>query len=164
MNKPTNNRTRNNIAATKYTQHAQQHKVTVHEHRGPIPAPDILEGYERILPGSAERVIAMAEQQAQHRRDLERRQLEADIAHREHIVNMQRAEHKSIFQNNLIGQICGFMIAAACVAGAIYSALLLQNPILTAIFLGLPVIGMIKALRGNADTPHNNTNHNGINK
>ena len=38
---------------------------------GPLPHPGHLREYEKILPGSADRVIKMAEEQAQHRRQLE---------------------------------------------------------------------------------------------
>ena len=34
---------------------------------GPIPPPNIIKGYEEILPGSADRIIAMAENQSKHR-------------------------------------------------------------------------------------------------
>ena len=34
---------------------------------GPIPHPDILEHYEKIVPRAAERILAMAEEDAKHR-------------------------------------------------------------------------------------------------
>ena len=40
-------------------------------HVGPLPAPDDLAHYEQIAPGSAERLIAMAERQAEHRQTME---------------------------------------------------------------------------------------------
>lgn len=50
--------------------------ITAIQHReelfcGPIPHPDILQGYENTLAGSADRVISMAEKQATHRQELE---------------------------------------------------------------------------------------------
>jgi uncharacterized membrane protein len=39
--------------------------------RGPIPPPQILADYEKILPGSTERIITMAEKQSAHRQSLE---------------------------------------------------------------------------------------------
>lgn len=39
---------------------------------GPMPHPDDLAAYDRILPGAADRILTMAEEQASHRRDLER--------------------------------------------------------------------------------------------
>lgn len=45
---------------------------------GPLPHPDLLAGYEDVLPGAAERIIAMAENQAAHRIHLERVVVEGD--------------------------------------------------------------------------------------
>lgn len=33
---------------------------------GPIPSPEVLEGYEQLLPGAAERILAMAENYSAH--------------------------------------------------------------------------------------------------
>lgn len=38
---------------------------------GPIPPPQVLKGYEDILPGSADRILTMAENQQQHRLKIE---------------------------------------------------------------------------------------------
>lgn len=38
---------------------------------GPLPPPAILEGYEKILPGSADRVITMAEAVSSHAQKVE---------------------------------------------------------------------------------------------
>ena len=37
------------------------------EFNGPLPPPDALEKYERVSPGAAERIIAMAERESSHR-------------------------------------------------------------------------------------------------
>jgi uncharacterized membrane protein len=39
---------------------------------GPIPPPQWLQGYEQIVPGSADRLIVLAEDEAVHRRGVER--------------------------------------------------------------------------------------------
>ena len=41
------------------------------EFSGPIPPPSIIEGYERVLPGSADRIISMAEKQSAKSQDSE---------------------------------------------------------------------------------------------
>jgi len=41
-------------------------------HSGPLPPPSVLKGYESVLPGAAERILCMAEKQADHRRGMER--------------------------------------------------------------------------------------------
>lgn len=40
-------------------------------HSGPLPRPDVLKCYNNIVPGAAERIIKMAENQAEHRQKLE---------------------------------------------------------------------------------------------
>lgn len=40
---------------------------------GPLPPPDILEGYDRAVPGSAERILARLEGQTTHRQAMEKR-------------------------------------------------------------------------------------------
>lgn len=47
--------------------------------RGPIAHPKHLREYEEILPGSAERIVGMAETQLLHDRELEAIALQADI-------------------------------------------------------------------------------------
>jgi uncharacterized membrane protein len=39
---------------------------------GPLPPPEMFQGYERVLPGSAERLFKMAESQLAHRQHLEK--------------------------------------------------------------------------------------------
>ena len=38
---------------------------------GPLPHPDIMKGYDDIVPGAAERILKMAENQQNHRFKLE---------------------------------------------------------------------------------------------
>lgn len=45
---------------------------------GPLPPPAIFQEYESVLPGSADRILAMAEKQSAHRQDLETRALETN--------------------------------------------------------------------------------------
>lgn len=51
---------------------------------GPLPPPHILEGYEKIQSGAADRIIKMAEQQASHRQELEKSVIKSNIKN-EHI-------------------------------------------------------------------------------
>jgi len=39
---------------------------------GPIPPPEILQHYEQIIPGAAERILVMAEEDAKHEHALEK--------------------------------------------------------------------------------------------
>ena len=48
------------------------------EYSGPIPPPDALEKYNRIIPNGADRIMTMAEEQSKHRRELEKTALNSD--------------------------------------------------------------------------------------
>ena len=48
-------------------------------HQGPLPSPEILIRYNEAVPDAANRVIVMAENQAAHRQNLERKVIESDI-------------------------------------------------------------------------------------
>ena len=47
---------------------------------GPIPPPEILAGYEKALPGAADRILAMAESQQKHRHGMESKVFDSHIA------------------------------------------------------------------------------------
>lgn len=76
---------------------------------GPLPPPFILEQYDQIVPGAAERIIAMAEKQAAHRQAMEKKLLEAEIRD----LKSQRAEAR-------LGQVFGLVIGVvAILSGAV---------------------------------------------
>jgi uncharacterized membrane protein len=76
------------------------HSVTATMWGGPLPPPEQLEQYDKAFPGAAERIIAMAEKQAQHRQSLE-----ASV-----IPDQQRQSSN--------GQKFAFVIALAGITGA----------------------------------------------
>ncbi|MET7661180.1 DUF2335 domain-containing protein [Streptomyces sp. NPDC005463] len=49
-------------------------------HRGPLPDPQQLVEYENVLPGAADRIIAMAEREQRHRHDLQQAGLKQRFA------------------------------------------------------------------------------------
>lgn len=69
---------------------------------GPLPPPEVLEHFNRVVPGSADRIIRMAEEQFAHRTELEKKVINSDIA------------------RSKWGQILGFTIA---IVGLVVSAL-----------------------------------------
>jgi uncharacterized membrane protein len=71
-------------------------------HSGPLPDPKTLDGYNRIVPDAAERIIAMAERQADHRHRLER-----------HVIRW--GTFKSI-----LGMLFAFALAVGTIGGGIY--------------------------------------------
>ncbi|HRV71641.1 MAG TPA: DUF2335 domain-containing protein [Thermovirgaceae bacterium] len=67
------------------------------EYSGILPRPGDFSGYESVLPGSAERILKMAEEQSMHRREMEK------------IVIRSRS------RDSLCGIICGFLIGVTTV-------------------------------------------------
>ncbi len=54
--------------ATRVTQRVESVEITI----GPLPPPEELYKYNQVFEGCAQRIVAMAEHQAEHRQDLER--------------------------------------------------------------------------------------------
>lgn len=80
-------------------------KLSVTISAGPIPPPDKMEQYEKTLPGSADRILKMAESQSEHRQSLEKQRLSFS----------NREVH--------LGQIFGFLIGAIAIVTGGYTAL-----------------------------------------
>ena len=71
------------------------------EFSGPIPPPSIIKGYEEVLPGAADRILIMAEEQAKHRQAMERK-----------IVNTES-------RDSLLGILFAFSLGIGCIVAAI---------------------------------------------
>lgn len=83
---------------------------------GPLPHPEILQKFEQILPGSADRILKQAEAQTQHRIELESKVVSADII------------------KSYLGLVFGFLIGMVGILGGIYLATLgydVYGPILS---------------------------------
>lgn len=78
--------------------------IAVTRFSGPLPPPQILEEYNRIVPGSANRILAMAEKQAAHRRMLESQSLSSGV----------RNSHLGLISGLLVG--LGGIVAATVIA------------------------------------------------
>lgn len=75
-------------------------------YRGPIPPPEYLEAYEKIVPGSAKEILDMARKQQEHRMSCERIIIDHDI----------RVENR--------GQWMGLGLGGLCIAGSFFTACL----------------------------------------
>lgn len=96
---------------------------------GPLPPPAALEQFERIAPGSAERIIRMAESEQAHRHALESASAQT-----------QRDAVRLTARDGLTGMILGAVIALAGI-GAAFAAFWLGAPWPLAVaFLSLPVM------------------------
>lgn len=70
--------------------------------QGPIPPPQLLEQYSKVIPNGAERIMAMAESQQKHRQSLESVVVLANVA----------AQSR--------GQVFAFLLAAVAISGGIW--------------------------------------------
>ena len=52
-------------------QTSQQVVQVTEQFSGPLPPPDVLERYNQVVPDAANRIIAMAEQETGHRRNIQ---------------------------------------------------------------------------------------------
>ncbi|MGH9691365.1 MAG: DUF2335 domain-containing protein [Candidatus Acidiferrales bacterium] len=79
-------------------------QITAHaaHFSGPIPPPDILIKYNEAVPGAADRIITMAENQSKHRQGLEKTVIDANC----------RAQRN--------GSILGFIICMTAILGGMF--------------------------------------------
>lgn len=94
------------------------------EFSGPLPHPEILEGYERVLPGSADRILSMAENEGEHRRTIEKTIVKTDII------------------RSYLGLGSGFIIALVGLGGSIYLAMN-DKPVASGIMSAGTVTGLV---------------------
>jgi uncharacterized membrane protein len=68
----------NEIAASRSrTPHSEEVRLSFHN--GPLPSPEQIERYEQVLPGAAEIIFRNFESQVEHRQNLEKKVIEANV-------------------------------------------------------------------------------------
>lgn len=103
---------------------------------GPIPAALELREYERTLPGAADRIIKMAENENNQRHKIERDLVDAAI----------KLDNKEV-NERIMGLCFAFIIIMFCVTSGLF--LLLQGKTVTGtIFSGAGIASIIAALAG----------------
>jgi uncharacterized membrane protein len=98
------------------------------EYSAPIPPPELLAGYERALPGCAERIVAMAEKEQSHRHDMQKKELEARLK------MMQRGQYFA-FGLGAVGMIGGLTLVGMSKPIVGLSAFLLSLGSLVGVYL-----------------------------
>lgn len=92
---------------------------------GPIPSPDALEKYNHVLPGSANRLLSLAEKEQNHRHDMDR-----------NVLATKAGDVKR-------GQRYGFVIAIFAVGGAVWCASF--APWVSGVLVSVPVATIVIA-------------------
>jgi uncharacterized membrane protein len=102
---------------------------------GPYPPPELLKDFENAMPGAGDRIFKLMEGEAEHRREMEKRSLEAQVDDRR---AYRRLEGRGQFFGFAIGSIAilsgAAIIIAQPTAGAVIAgALLSQSGLVTLI-------------------------------
>jgi len=77
--------------------------ITAQRFSGPLPPPAMLRQYEELLPGSASRIISMAERQSAHRQGIENKVISSNIL------------------NERLGMVLGFVICVLAILAGAYA-------------------------------------------
>lgn len=96
------------------------------QHEGPIPAPGVLEAYDRISPGAAQRILQWAEDDLTHARAMEREVLRT--------ISVERRR----------GQICAVIVCLGAFGAAGWCAYVGATAA-AAIIGGTTVVGLVAA-------------------
>ena len=113
----------------KLPEHVRISIVEAASFSGPLPPPTMYREYENALPGSAERILVMAEKEQSHR-----------IAWETEALSASGQETKR-------GQWLGFAIAAACLGAAIFLAVS-GREVVASIALGAGAVGLVGRFLG----------------
>ena len=113
--------------------------------QGPLPPPQTLEQYEKFLPGAAERIMIMAENEAKFRH-----------TQTEQLNNAMVADTLAYRREVLRGQICGLSVALGGSIASVVAAYLGATAIGVTVG-GTCLVGLVTAFLGarrSSETPH----------
>lgn len=117
---------------------------TVTHYQGAIPHPDVLRGMDELVPGTAAKLIKLAEDESLHRRKLELMAIEANIAAQQGQLTLSSQQNKSVFRSDLIGQIAGFIVCVLSIVSAVFLGLEGHEGLAAAV-AAIPTAAIIKA-------------------
>ncbi|MGY3931227.1 DUF2335 domain-containing protein [Aeromonas encheleia] len=105
-------------------------RVVMEMHQGPLPPARAMAEYEQVLPGSAERIMRMAELEQSQRHSMQKEQL---------------AQHKELskgfLNNDRLGKWMGFAIVLAVLGFAAWMADK-GHPTIAGILVGVDLVGL----------------------
>ncbi len=85
----------------------KEERITVSQFSGPLPPSSELANYENVLPGAADRILTMAENEQKGR------------------IKAQRSELRMLFISHIIGQVFAFLLGLGGISAGFY--LILQG-------------------------------------
>lgn len=119
---PQQNKLQQAVASATAQQPLQIQTVAQTTFHGPIPPPDALERYNKVIPGAAERILVMAESETAHRHSQENQAIQSNIAAQQKQLEIAEFQSKAVFNSDRIGQFFGLLVSLSCVAGVVWLA------------------------------------------
>jgi uncharacterized membrane protein len=116
-------------------------KITQERRSGPLPEPEDLAGYDKIVPGAANRILAMAEGQNAHRQAMENRSLELDGE------AMRRGYSESRW-----GQVFAFIVVMSVVLAGVWIVMFRDVMYGSAILLGVGLVSIVGKFLAKAES------------
>lgn len=90
-------------SASKILQSRQISTQIVKQYSGPVPSPEILAKFEEIVPGAAAKLVQLALTEAEHRHNIEKKQLDANIEFtREYFKDTKRGMAIALITTTLV--------------------------------------------------------------
>jgi len=110
-----------------------EYRAHVQQYSGPIPPPELLAAFEKVVPGLASKIVQWKEDESNHRRQLELTELEGNIK----LKNRRFDEKKR-------GQVLGFWIGTiAIISGTI--SIIFDHPLAGSFMGGGGVVSLVSA-------------------
>ena len=122
----------------------RKEQTTTQVYQGPVPHPEILERFEALVPGTAQRMFQQAADESAHRRQQEDKINNGNIAAQAKQLQLSQEQTKSVFRSDLVGQIAGVVVAIASIGGAVYLALNDKQAVAAALS-AIPTAAVIQA-------------------
>lgn len=117
-------RKNNNLPSTAKQNNATEQLISA-QWEGPLPPPSTLSEFNSIVENGAERIVRMAEKEQDHRIRMDEETLDAT-----------RRDFKR-------GHIIGGTLAALCIAGSVYTAMIGAHFMVSIAIVSLPVTALI---------------------
>lgn len=121
----------NNPAGQMARQMFERREMTI-SHEGPLPPPEMLLRYEKIIPNAPERLLALVEKEQEHRHQKEKEITAALI----HDTKMVRVSEKR-------GDIIALIIFVFCMGAGLYILENGHSVLLAASLMGAPIVTAI---------------------
>ena len=117
---------------------------TVTHYQGAIPHPDVLRGMDELVPGTAAKLIKLAEDESLHRRKLELMAMEANVSAQQSQLDINLRQNRAVFRSDMLGQVAGFLVCVLSIASAVFLGLEGHEGLGGAIAI-IPTAAIIKA-------------------